>query len=443
MPPAPLAPRPVHRRPARSRLAVVAATLALVAAFRGPPAVRAAPALVTVEVVPFDGPPVSGPLAEVTATALRLDGRADPIDLDTVREVHFPGAAAPAAAAAAGEGTPVRVTLRGEELIVGRVAAADDAGLDVAVPGLAPLRLVFDIVRQVEADPPGRAACDRTASRHPPRPNADVAYTRAGDAYAGTLEGASLDGVVLDDGGTKSTVRWADLAILHVDEPALPAPTGRTAEVETKGGTRLPAPTATYDGATWTLATASGLAVKVAAAATAVVRFGGGRYVHASRLPFEYRHTPPNADAALPAEYHAPWYAATVDRMVLGCPLRIAGVTYRHGIAVHAKSTVTLPLGKRYARFLGKFGVDDNDESERETTSVAERLRGDVTARVLADGREVWSSGGSVKWGQPARVLPSLDVTGVETLVLEVDFGAESDTNDYADWVDVVLERAR
>ncbi|MBL9089179.1 MAG: NPCBM/NEW2 domain-containing protein [Planctomycetia bacterium] len=439
MPPAPLAPRPARRRPPRARLALVATALALVAALRGSPA-RAAPALVAVEVVPFDGPAVAGPLAEVTATTLRLEGRADPIDLDTVREVRFAGTTAPAAT---GEGTPVRVGLRGEELIVGRVTAADDVGLEVAVAGLAPLRLVFDLVRRVEADPPGRPPCDQTATRNPPRPNADVAYTRAGDAYAGTLEGASLDGVVLDDGGTKSTVRWADLAILHVDEPALAAPTGRTVEVETRGGTRLPSTTATYDGATWTLATASGLAVKVPAAAAAVVRFGGGRYVHASRLPFEYRHTPPNADEAVPAEYHAPWYAATVDRMVLGCPLRIAGVTYRHGIAVHSKSTVSLPLGKRYARFFGKFGVDDGDETTRETQAPLEHLRGDVTARVLADGREVWSSGGSVKWGQPARVLPPLDVTGVETLVLEVDFGAESDTNDYADWVDVVLERAR
>ena len=53
------------------------------------------------------------------------------------------------------------------------------------------------------------------------------------------------------------------------------------------------------------------------------------------------------------------------------------------------------------------------------------------------------TSGGNVKWGQPARVLPTLDVSGVETLVLEVDFGAESDTNDFADWVDLALERAR
>lgn len=440
MPLRPLAPRRAARRPAAPRAAVVATVLALAAALRGSPAVRAAPALPTVEVVPFDGPSISGPLAAVTATELRLEGRAEAIDLDGVREVRFPGAAAPAAA---GEGAPVRVALRGDELIVGRVVGADDAGVDVAVAGLERMRLVFDLVRRIEADPPERTRCDKTATHHPARPNADVAYTRAGDAYAGTLEGASLEGVVLDGDGTKSTVRWADLAVLHVDEPALPPAPGSATEIQTKGGTRLPAPTATFDGATWKLTTASGLAVEVPAAATDVVRFAGGRWVHASRLPFTNEVTPPTQDDVMPGQYHAPWYAATVDRTILSCPLRIAGVTYRHGIAVHAKSVVTLPLGKQYKRLVGRFGVDDNDEAERAIQPVEPRLLGDVTARIVADGREVWTSGGNVKWGQPARVLPTLDVSGVETLVLEVDFGAESDTNDFADWVDLALERAR
>ncbi|MFO0934727.1 MAG: NPCBM/NEW2 domain-containing protein [Planctomycetota bacterium] len=441
MPHRPLALVPAARRPA-PRLAVAAAVLGLASVLRGAPAADAAPALPVVEVVPFDGPTVSGPLAAVTATEVRLEGRAEALDLDGVREVRFPGAAAPAAAAA-GEGTPVRVALRGEELIVGRVVGADDVGVDVAAPGLDRLRLVFDVVRRIEADPPGRAPCDRTALQNAPRPNADVAYTRAGDAYAGTLEGATTEGLVVDGGGTKSTVRWGDLAVLHVDEPPLPPPSGRTAELETKGGTRLPATAATFDGATWTLKTASGLDVRVPTAATQVVRFAGGRFVHASRLPFTNRFTPRHEDELLPEQYHAPWYAATADRTVYGCPLRVAGVTYRHGLGVHAKSVVTLPLGKKYVRLVGKFGVDDNDETSRDVQPPPERLRGDVTARIVADGREVWSSNGSVKWGQPARVLPSIDVTGVETVLLEVDFGAEDDINDFADWVDLALERAR
>ena len=62
---------------------------------------------------------------------------------------------------------------------------------------------------------------------------------------------------------------------------------------------------------------------------------------------------------------------------------------------------------------------------------------------MLADGREVWSSGGSVKGGEPARAVGPLDVTGVDTLTLEVDFGGGRHVMDRADWVDLVLELPR
>jgi hypothetical protein len=61
---------------------------------------------------------------------------------------------------------------------------------------------------------------------------------------------------------------------------------------------------------------------------------------------------------------------------------------------------------------------------------------------VLADGKEVWTSGGSVRGGEPARTVGPLDVSGVKALVLEVDFGQELFVMDRADWADPVLLRA-
>ncbi len=403
------------------------------------PTGSAAPVRAAVEVVPFEGAGVRGALVGVTADGVNLDGREAPIALDGVREVRFSTTAAGSAPPSAPtDGTPLlRAVLRGDEIVRGRLVRADDLGVEIAPPGLEPVRLVFDVLRRLEADGPGRDPCAEPGREHPPREGSDVAYTRAGDAFAGTLEGATAEGVVIDGDGTKRTVRWADLEVLHVDEPALPAATGRVAELETRGGSRLPSTSAVCDGSAWTLRTRSGLDVKVPVAATDVVRFAGGRFVHASALPFTAEFTPYYADDVVDASYLKVWFGARVDRTSKGCPLTVAGTTYRHGIAVHAKSAVRLPLGRRFVRFHGRVGIDD------EALEAKDGPRGDVTARVLADGREVWSSGGSVKGGEPARAVGPLDVTGVDTLTLEVDFGGGRHVMDRADWVDLVLELPR
>jgi|GEM_PF-2483074 len=437
MPPASLAaPRGPRSFPWRAAVALLAGVALPCGA---PRLASAAPTRAAVEVVPFEGDVVRGTLAAVTADAVRLDGRETPIALDGVREVRFPGTAAVATTPAVPtDAAPLlRAVLRGDEVVRGRLVRADDLGVELAPPGLDPVRLVFDVLRRLEADGPGRDPCTEPGREHPPREGADVAYTRAGDAYAGTLEGATAEGVVIDGDGAKRTVRWTDLEVLHVDEPALPAATGRVAELETRGGSRLPAMSATCDGAAWTLRTRSGLDLKVPVAATEVVRFAGGRFVHASTLPFAAEFTPYYADDVVDASYLQVWFGARADRTSKGCPLTVAGTTYRHGISVHAKSVVRLPLGKRFTRFHGRFGIDD------EALEAPDGPRGDVTARVLADGREVWTSGGSVKGGEPARAVGPLDVTGVETLTLEVDFGGGRHVMDRADWVDLVLERPR
>ena len=114
-------------------------------------------------------------------------------------------------------------------------------------------------------------------------------------------------------------------------------------------------------------------------------------------------------------------------------------MTYRHGIAVYAKSIITVPLGKAFRRFSTAFGIDDEVFIDRGSGS---DLKGDVTARVLVDGKEAWTSKGSVKGGEPARTVGPIDVSNAETLVLEVDFGGEQWTLDRADWADPILVRA-
>src|SRR6185503_15341596 len=138
---------------------------------------------------------------------------------------------------------------------------------------------------------------------------------------------------------------WSDLLLAHLDVPALPPATGPVAEVETLAGSRLPAGKVTGDAASGLkVVTRSGVEVEVPVAAVRAVRYTGGRFVYASSLPYEAKVTP--YYGANP--YWEKWMAARSDRTPAGCPLQVAGVTYRHGIAVHSRSTVTIPLHKAF-----------------------------------------------------------------------------------------------
>jgi hypothetical protein len=231
-------------------------------------------------------------------------------------------------------------------------------------------------------------------------------------------------------------VSWADLVVAHLDVESLPPATGLLAEVETLSGSRIQATRLTGDAKTLRITSRAGVEMEAPLVGVRVVRWKGGRFVYASDLPYRSKLEVYYGDGAVPSEHYEPWYGARTDRTAERCPLRVGGVTYRHGIAVHAKSTVTVPLERAFATFETGFGIDD------ETLEAAEGPRGDVTARVLVDGKEVWSSGGSVKGGEEARKIGPLDVRGAQSLVLEVDFGAGQHENDRADWVDPILVKA-
>jgi hypothetical protein len=397
------------------------------------PAAEAAPGKGVVAVVPVRGAAVEGEFVSLGEAGVRLAGASAPHALDALREVRF-AADGPLPELAAGVG--LRVVLKGGEVVRGVFASGSETGIDVKAPDLPAVSLSFDVVRRIEAEAAHRGPCSEPARERPPRPGTDVAYLKSGDVFPGTVLSADSEGIVVEASRGRTTrVAWRDLVVAHLDNPALPPPAGLVAEVDTVGGSRLVATAVAGDSKTLSVTLRSGSKVDVPAASVRTIRWSGGSFVYASDLPFTSKFTPYVADPQIEA-YLERLYGARADRTPEGCPLRIAGTTYRHGIAVHSKSAVTIPLGKAYARFECRFGIDD------ELLSRSEGPKGDVTARVVADGKEVWSSGGSVRGGEPARTVGPIDLTGVESLVLEVDFGNELHQGDRADWADPVLLRA-
>lgn len=409
--------------------------LALLAGAALPTGVRGAPAAgPRVQVVRVGAAPLTGTFVRSTPTEIVLEGVLAPLEVALTRELRFAPDAPPRPLPE--RATGLRVVLRGGEVIRGALEAATVDELTVKPPDLAAVRLPFDAIRRVETEAPDRGACDEPARERPARAGTDVAYARSGDAYAGTVADANAKGLVLEGAASKQSLAWADLVVLHLDEPELAPTKVALCEIETAGGSILlgEGPVGTADGFTLTLR--SGPKVTVPREALVAVRWLGGAFALAGHLPFEATFTPYYGDESLSLE---PWFGARVDRTRSGCPLRIAGVAYRHGIAVHAKSAVRVPLAKAWTRFTCAFGIDD----EVLAAGAASGSKGDVTARVLVDGKQAWSSKGSVQGGEPARVVGPLDVTGADELVLEVDFGGDQHRLDRADWVEPILSRGK
>jgi hypothetical protein len=394
----------------------------------------AAPAGAKVRVVRVEGEAVDGGFVGVDGKGVVLEGAEAPIPLRNVRELHFAAETAPRALAEGAVG--LRIVLRGGDVVRGALEAASVEDLTIKPVDFAALRLPFDAIRCIEADPASRGPCDEPGRLRPARKGTDIAYARSGDAFAGTLAEATMSGVVLEGNGAKQTLRWAELIVLHLDGTDAKPPEGLVAEFEMRGGSLLLGTDVTADAAAWRATLGGGIQLTVPRDGVAAVRWSGGSFARVDDLPYEATLIP-FYEGLDPAFLEA-WYGARADRTPSGCPLRIANGAYRHGIAVHAKSVVKVPLGKAYRRFTAAFGVDD----EAVALGARSGSKGDVTARVLVDGKEVWSTNGSVKGGEPARPIGPIDVAGAETLVLEVGFGSDQHRLDRADWVDPVLVRA-
>ncbi|WP_209515455.1 sigma-70 family RNA polymerase sigma factor [Streptomyces syringium] len=101
--------------------------------------------------------------------------------------------------------------------------------------------------------------------------------------------------------------------------------------------------------------------------------------------------------------------------------LRIGGTTYRHGVSVHAASSVTIDLNRSCTSYDAMVGVDDM------TLGL-----GAVQFSVYADGLRLWSSG--VVRGGDAAVPVHAPLSGHRTIRLVVRPESPADRVAVADW---------
>ena len=99
----------------------------------------------------------------------------------------------------------------------------------------------------------------------------------------------------------------------------------------------------------------------------------------------------------------------------------MGGRVFDNGLGVHSRTELDYQLDRGYESLVATIGIDD-----------AVRPAGSVVFRVLGDGKVLLDSG-VVTGKDPPRDV-NVNVVGVSTLTLVVDYGDELDLSDQADW---------
>ncbi|MBN1556343.1 MAG: NPCBM/NEW2 domain-containing protein [Phycisphaerae bacterium] len=116
-----------------------------------------------------------------------------------------------------------------------------------------------------------------------------------------------------------------------------------------------------------------------------------------------------------------------VNRSAGGGPLRLAGRKYDTGLGMHSFCELTYDLGGKYRALIATAGIDD-----------AVRPNGAATLTILADGKPILPA--TTLRGKDKPKPIRLDITGVKSLTIRVDFGPDKlDVSDHVNLVNIRL----
>ena len=118
-----------------------------------------------------------------------------------------------------------------------------------------------------------------------------------------------------------------------------------------------------------------------------------------------------------------------LNESLSGGPILLRDGKHSRGISVHAKTVLRYSIGGRFQRFRTKVGFQ-----------LPEGELGDAAVRVMGDDKTLFERP-SLRGDGPVEPL-DLDVTGIGTLILAVDFGRGQDVGDRVVWADPTLIRA-
>lgn len=119
------------------------------------------------------------------------------------------------------------------------------------------------------------------------------------------------------------------------------------------------------------------------------------------------------------------WLSPAKDRAVSGGSIKINGTSYAKGLGTHANSEIVYDLTPADRTFKATVGIDDAQRSSAYTS---------INFQVIGDGVVLFDSGvmRATPYSAPQEV--SVDVFGVQKLVLKVTDAGDGNNSDHADW---------
>ncbi len=123
------------------------------------------------------------------------------------------------------------------------------------------------------------------------------------------------------------------------------------------------------------------------------------------------------------------WGSVEMNKSVTGKKISVGGREFEFGIGTHANSVIDFDVHGLYGKFSAVVGIDDNNGSDKASVMFA----------VYGDGKEMWHSDSLTK--SSGAIPVSIDIKGVERLVLKVTAAGKSIDYDHADWADAKLEK--
>jgi hypothetical protein len=325
----------------------------------------------------------------------------------------------------------VEVITTAGDSIFGTLGDAGNDSINLANTGLGKTSLPFSSVDQV------RFLANR--STWPSKPgtprerSSDAVHTTSADTRKGTLLAFSgTTGIEIYSAALKKnvTVGLGNVAIAcfaatkdtNIPEP----PKSLYSVLLLTDGSSLQGMISSFTGGTLTFTDLYKVTRTVPAASVAGIYHKNGRVVYLSDVAPSSRDENSNYIRAEKPQPSDTSFPAKFDRSVLGDPIKIRGTSFRKGVGVHAHSSLTWTLSKQFAKFQATIGIDDG--ATRDARDI-----GNVTFKVLVDGKEVFDSGAITSKDKPRAI--SVDVDGAAAITLVVTFGTDDlSQGDIADW---------
>ena len=315
----------------------------------------------------------------------------------------------------------VEITLTTGDVVVGKVGAASEKGVNLRSKVLAdPLipfgnihHLVFVTNRQyLPKRPPGTPAVH------------DVVYLKSGDRAKATVLTLSTAGLTYysETFGAERSPKLGEVAgfwLTPTDKAAPKEPETLFATVLTARGSSIRGTIESLAEGILVLKDLYGTRRKIAADSVAGLYMKNGRVVYLSDMEPSEIQEDANFIRGVKKSQSDLEYPYKRDRSARGTKLMLGGTQYRKGLGVRAHSSLTYPLDGAYKRFQTTFGLDE-----------VSRGLGAVAAEVWVDGKKIRSL--SMKGRQRPEAL-DIDVSGARKLRLIVTW-AGNGQSDFADW---------